>query len=215
MKWRGNNGYLTAVVAIALFVVFGITASAQAGAAVAVGAGIAHVVEVGVGAALLANEFAMPDQGPMVRMAQQRAAYSAKQATLVADSHAVAKHGAEAQTAYAQTARVNGQNVVKYNCGDGRVRTVNWLTGDVRVEQDGQVVTAFRYEDREYLKRALLRDGCVDTVPTRAVGHDDVTSIPSWPRGVVPLETGQLVPVKARTPTAYELANARARMNQP
>ena len=202
MRWKSS------ALAVLLFGLFTVTASAQAGAAVIIagGSAIAAGLEIGIGGALVINEFSRPII-PAQALAARRAAY---QATLPADSHAAEKHGAEAQAAYNETANTSKPQVTQYDCADGRQRTVNWITGAIRVEQGGQVITAFRYEDREYLKRALLRDGCIEEMPTPPVGHDNVQQMPSWPSGVVPLETGQ--PVKQRTPSAMELAQARRAM---
>ena len=185
MKWKIS-------VSVALFLLCSITASAQGGAVLVAGgvAGLGKVL-VGVGgAALVVNEFAMP-LSPAQRMQAQRAEY------LADEHHAVVKHGPAANAAYQETANTEAANVTKYNCTDGRDRTVNWKTNALRVEQDGHPITAFHYKDRYSLQRALLRDGCIEK-PTRPVGHDDTWQMP----GAIPRSTGAQ---KSGTPTAEQI----------
>ena len=200
MKWK------VSMIAVILFVLLALPVSAQTGAGVAVAVGLGEML---IGGAIVAYDYAVPLPEPPISLAQEmaerRAAY---EATLPAEHHAVQKHGAEANQAYAETADVSNPSVTKYHCKDGRDRTVNWSTGAIRVEENGQPVTAFRYDNRDYLKHALLRDGCIEAPPTPHNGHDDVRQIPTWPATMMaPVSTG---PAKVGTPIAYQIIMQRA-----
>jgi len=188
---------------VGLFLALGITSHAQAGVGTVTVGGGGGGAATAIGTGLLA---ARGLSSPAARMAAQRRAY---QASLPADHHAVVKHGAAANRAYNETADTSKATVKEYHCADGRDRTVNWATNAMRVEQGGEPVTAFHYSNRTDLHRALLRDGCIEEIPTRAIGHDNVRQIPG-PRlqyNAAPVTTGG--PRKTGTPTAMELAMAR------
>jgi len=198
MKWK------TSLVAIALFLLFAITSQAQGALGTMEAYNAAGTGMAAVGSGLVVTHLSQPIDSPAARMAARRAAYNEAQVTLAPDSHAVAKHGADANTAYQETANVADESVDTYHCKDGRDRTVNWNTNAIRVEENGEPVTAFHYESKYYLKKALVRDGCVD--PTIPVGHDDVRQIPARPYSVTTTQAG---PSKAKTPTALQIAMAR------
>jgi len=128
------------------------------------------------------------------------------QPILPPDHHAVVKHGAaDANSAYRETLDTSKSQVTQYHCSDGRDRSVNWITGAIRVEQGGQPITAF-HANRDDLGRVLLRDGCIEELPTRAIGHDDLRQIP--PR-YYSAATSAAGPVKSGTPTAMQVMMAK------
>ena len=203
MKWK------TSLVAIALFLLFAITSQAQGALGTMEAYNAAGTGMAAVGSGLVVTHLSQPIDSPASRMAARRAAYNEaqQQVTLAPDSHAVEKHGADANVAYQETADITDQDVETFHCKVGRDRTVNWRTKAIRVKKNGETVTAFHYESRHYLQKSLDRDGCIEE-PTLPVGHDNVRQVPSWPRlGVAPTGTGG--PQKARTPTALEIAMAR------
>jgi len=128
------------------------------------------------------------------------------------DHHAVQKHGAaDANTAYQETANLKDAKVTKYHCTDGRDRTINQATNAIRVEQGGQPITAYHYTNRDDMYRALLRDGCIEEIPTRAIGHDDLRQIPTPPPIRYSAATSPAGVVKTGTPPPSLIEQTMAR----
>ena len=205
MKWK------ITVLTLLIFLALSVTGQAQAAlgtaeAYSAAGAGLA----IG-GSAIVVTHLSQPIDSPAARMAARRAAYNEAQAQpqpAVAPGwgHAKDKHGeVDVQQSLEETSNVNDPDVETHHCKDGRDRTVNWRTNAIRVEENGRPVTAFHYESKYYLKKALLRDGCIEE-PTLPVGHDDVRQVPARPYSVTTTQAG---PTKTGTPSALEIAMAR------
>ena len=200
MKWK------TSVAAVALFLLLTVTGQAQVATMEwqqASGGGALGAA--GTGLALIGLSRPMNSQ----MLAERRTAYKA---ALPADHHAVVKHGAaDANAAYRETENTEKAVVTTYHCADGRDRTINWATNAIRVEQSGQPITAFHYSNRTDLQRALLRDGCIEEMPTRAIGHDDVRQIPTMPPLRYSGATSPAGPAKSGTPTASLIEQTMAR----